>query len=145
MAFVIRQRESPVMLLNDDTAGAGEPNVWTARAWLDDDPDRVLRAMTDPAAIARWAPVRFEADGLTDGRLAAGNRERVTGSIAGIAATFVVEKVEFFEGSRSLSVLASDVDLPAVPAGLGAGAVRGTATLSPGSASGRGRTGGWPG
>jgi len=47
--------------------------------------------LTDPAAIAGWAPVNFEVDGLAGGRLAAGRRERVSGSIAGIGATFDVE------------------------------------------------------
>ena len=79
------------MLLRDNVAIAGAPDVWTASAWLDNDPDRVLRALTDPAAIARWAPVNFEVDGLAAGRLAAGRGERVSGSIAGIAATFDVE------------------------------------------------------
>lgn len=79
------------MLLRDNTAVAGEPDVWTASAWLDDEPYGVLRALTDPAAIARWAPVTFEVDGLAGGPLAAGSRERVSGSIAGIGATFDVE------------------------------------------------------
>ena len=76
------------MLLRDNRAIPGEPDVWTARAWLDNNPDGVLRALTDPAAIARWAPINFEIDA---GRLAAGDRERVSGSIAGIAATFDLE------------------------------------------------------
>ena len=76
------------MLLRDNRAIAGEPDVWTTSAWLDNDPDGVLRALTDPAAIAGWAPVNFEVDGLASGRLAAGSRrERVSGSIAGIGAT----------------------------------------------------------
>ena len=79
------------MLLRDNRAIAGEPDVWTASAWLENDPDGVLRALTDPAAIAGWAPVNFEVDGLAGGRLAAGRRERVSGSIAGIGATFDVE------------------------------------------------------
>jgi hypothetical protein len=79
------------MLLRDNRAIAGEPDVWTASTWLDNDPDGVLRALTDPAAIAGWAPVNFEVDGLAGGRLAAGSRERVSGSIAGIGATFDVE------------------------------------------------------
>jgi hypothetical protein len=79
------------MLLREHTVIAGEPDVWTASTWLDDDPDGVLRALTVPAAIARWAPVHFDVDGLAAGRLAAGGRERVSGSIAGVAATFDVE------------------------------------------------------
>jgi hypothetical protein len=81
------------MLLRNIRAVAGEPEVWTASAWLDDDPNGVLRALTDPAAIARWAPVNFEADGLAGGRLATGTRERVSGSIAGIGASFDVEVI----------------------------------------------------
>jgi hypothetical protein len=79
------------MLFGDNRATAREPDVWTASAWLENDPDRVLCALTDPAAIAQWAPVNFEVDGLAAGRLAAGGRERVRGSIAGIAAAFDVE------------------------------------------------------
>jgi hypothetical protein len=79
------------MLLRDNRAVAAEPDVWTVSAWLDNCPDAVLRALTDPAAIALWAPVNFEVDGLAGGRLAAGSRERVSGSIAGIGATFDVK------------------------------------------------------
>ena len=79
------------MLLRENRDIAAEADVWTASTWLDEDPDGVLHAMTDPAAIARWAPVSFEVDGLAAGRLAAGDRERVSGSIAGIGATFDVE------------------------------------------------------
>jgi len=79
------------MLLGNNPAMTAEPAVWTASAWMDDDPNGVLHALTDPAAIARWAPVSFEVDGLAGGRLAAGSRERVSGSIAGIGATFDIE------------------------------------------------------
>jgi hypothetical protein len=81
------------MLLRNDRAIAGEPDVWTASASLDSHPHGVLRALTDPAAIARWAPVNFEVDGLGGRRLGAGSRERVSGSIAGIGATFDVEVI----------------------------------------------------
>jgi hypothetical protein len=79
------------MLLRNNRATAAEQDVWTASAWLDDDRNRVLRALTDPAAIARCAPVSFEVDGLAGGRLAAGSRERVSGSIAGVGVTFDAE------------------------------------------------------
>lgn len=65
--------------------------MWTASADMRSDPDEVLDALTDPAAIAHWAPVRFEVGGLAGGRLRSGSRERVSGSIAGIGATFEVE------------------------------------------------------
>src|SRR5262249_53620601 len=91
MAFGIPRLETLLMLFLDNGAIVGESDVWTASAWLDSDLDGVLRALTDPAAIACWAPVRFEVDGLAAGRLAAGARERVSGSLAGIAAGFDVE------------------------------------------------------
>ncbi|HET6869373.1 MAG TPA: hypothetical protein VFH80_25910 [Solirubrobacteraceae bacterium] len=81
------------MLLRNNRAITAEPAVWTASAWLDHDPNGVLGALTDPAAIARWAPVTFEVDGLAGRRLAAGSRERVSGSIAGIGATFDVQVI----------------------------------------------------
>jgi Polyketide cyclase / dehydrase and lipid transport len=66
-------------------------DAWTAQAALRAGPDEVLEALTDPARIARWAPIQFEVDGLAGGRLIAGSRERVYGTIAGVHATFDVE------------------------------------------------------
>jgi hypothetical protein len=64
---------------------------WTTSARLGAEADEVLRALTDPEAIATWAPVSFEIDGLAGGRLEAGSHERVTGSLAGIRVAFDVE------------------------------------------------------
>src|SRR5436305_1723731 len=72
----------------DEPSGSG---VWTARTRMCADAEDVLSALTDPAAIAAWAPVRFEVDGLAGSRLQAGSRERVTGSLAGIRAAFEIE------------------------------------------------------
>jgi hypothetical protein len=66
-------------------------DVWTASAEVRGDLDEVLGALTEADSIARWAPVTFEVDGLAGGRLRTGCRERVSGSIAGIGATFEVE------------------------------------------------------
>ena len=79
------------MLLLRSTSGSPSAEVWTARATLRSDPDEVLRALTRPDSIAQWAPVSFDVDGLAGSRLRAGSRERVSGSIAGITATFDVE------------------------------------------------------
>lgn len=65
--------------------------MWTAHAQLRSDVVSVLEALTDPALIACWAPVNFEIDGLAGGRLRAGSRERVRGSIGGIGTVFEVE------------------------------------------------------
>jgi hypothetical protein len=74
-----------------NTGSSPRVDVWTASIDLGSDPDEVLRALTDPAAIAQWAPVTFEVDGLAGSRLRAGSRERVSGSIAGIKTTFEIE------------------------------------------------------
>jgi hypothetical protein len=68
-----------------------EQNVWTARARMCASPDEVLDALTDPDRIAEWAPVGFEVEGLAGGRLCAGSRARVSGSLAGIGAAFDVD------------------------------------------------------
>jgi hypothetical protein len=80
-----------MMLLKTLTGSSSEPDVWTASADLRSDADGVLGALTKPDAIADWAPVNFEVDGLAGSRLRAGSRERVSGSLAGIKATFEVE------------------------------------------------------
>lgn len=68
-----------------------EQDVWSARACVDAETHEVLQAITDPAAIAAWAPVSFEVEDLEGNRLRAGSRARVTGSLAGIRVTFEVE------------------------------------------------------
>ena len=64
---------------------------WTASANLRASAKEILTALTDPEAIAGWAPVTFEVQGIAGGRLEAGSRERVTGSLAGIRVAFDVE------------------------------------------------------
>jgi hypothetical protein len=80
-----------MFLLRDNVEAPAEPDVWTARTTLRAAPVDVLAALTDPALIAEWAPVRFEIDGLSGGCLRAGSHERVSGTIAGVKATFDVE------------------------------------------------------
>ena len=53
-----------MMLLRTNTGRSPQGDVWTASIDLGSDPDEVLRALTDPAVIAQWAPVSFEVDGL---------------------------------------------------------------------------------
>lgn len=80
-----------MMLLKTVTDSSSQRDVWTASADVRSDVDEVLGALTKPDAIAHWAPVNFEVDGLAGSRLRAGSRERVSGSLAGIKATFEVE------------------------------------------------------
>jgi hypothetical protein len=67
--------------------------VWTAQTELPATPEEALWTLTDPAAIAEWAPVAFEVEGLAGERLRAGSRARVSGAIAGVRATFDVEVI----------------------------------------------------
>jgi Polyketide cyclase / dehydrase and lipid transport len=105
------RRETQDMMFRRTNAGRSpQADVWTASIDLGSDPDRVLRALTDPAAIAQWAPVSFEVDGIAGSRLRAGSRERVSGSIAGIRTTFVVE-VRSADGERLELVARGPVSL----------------------------------
>jgi hypothetical protein len=78
-------------LLRSIADQALEPDTWSACAELDADATDVLEALTDPQTIAAWAPVSFDVESPAGQRLRAGSRERVSGSIAGIGATFEVE------------------------------------------------------
>jgi hypothetical protein len=64
---------------------------WRASANLSADAEDVLTALTEPEAIATWAPVSFEVEGLAGARLEPGSQERVLGSLAGIGVAFDVE------------------------------------------------------
>jgi hypothetical protein len=79
-----------MLLLKSSSASPGG-DIWTASATLPSDPGEVLRALTRPDSIAQWSPVRFDVEGLAGSRLRAGSCERVSGSIAGITASFDVE------------------------------------------------------
>lgn len=80
-----------MLLIGAKSSPSAGPAVWNARTLIRTDAAEALHALTDPAMIARWAPVAFEVDGISGGCLRAGSRERVTGTIAGIRASFDVE------------------------------------------------------
>jgi hypothetical protein len=90
LARTVSEKLGGMLLFRPNTASA-EPDVWTASAEMRSDSNEVLCALTEPASIARWAPVSFDLDGLAGSRLRAGSRERVSGSIAGMTAVFEVE------------------------------------------------------
>jgi hypothetical protein len=79
------------MLLLRSQETARQPDTWTARAAFRARADEVLDALTDPALIELWAPIGFDVDGLRGGRLVAGSHALVSGSIAGVSATFEVD------------------------------------------------------
>jgi hypothetical protein len=81
-----------MLLLRGNRHGAGgDAEVWSARAAVRAQPAEVLAALTDPELIATWAPIGFELEGPDGNRLRAGSRERVSGSLAGLRASFDVE------------------------------------------------------
>jgi len=76
--------------------------TWTATTIVEAGPDAVLDILTDPDAVARWAPVPFDVDDLDTPRLTAGSRARVTGRLAGRRVGFDVEVHEAGGGRLAL-------------------------------------------
>jgi Polyketide cyclase / dehydrase and lipid transport len=70
-----------------------EPQMktWTTETWVAGTPNDVLELLTEPDAIARWAPIPFELLDLDTDRLEAGSHARVGGGIAGRRLEFDVE------------------------------------------------------
>jgi len=64
--------------------------TWKAQTRVAVVPDRVLALLTEPDAIARWAPIAFELMDFDGERLLAGDRVRVQGSLAGRSLEFEV-------------------------------------------------------
>jgi len=77
--------------------------TWTATTTVDATPEAVLDVLTDPEAIARWAPLPFDVDDLDTPRLTSGTTARVTGRLAGRRVGFVVEVFEAEDGRLSLA------------------------------------------
>jgi Polyketide cyclase / dehydrase and lipid transport len=57
-------------------------------------PSEVLELLTEPEAIARWAPIPFEVLALEGTRLAPGSRARVSGHLAGRSVEFDIDVLE---------------------------------------------------
>ena len=96
--------------------------TWTATTTVEAPPDAVLDVLTDPGAIASWAPVDFEVSDLESGRLAPGSRPRVAGRLGGMTVGFEVEVLEAGEDRfalRAAGPVAFDVryDLEAAAGG----------------------------
>ena len=77
--------------------------TWTATTTVDAAPEAVLDVLTDPDAIARWAPLPFDVDDLDTPRLMSGSTARVSGRLAGRRVGFVVEVFEAEDGRLSLA------------------------------------------
>ena len=77
--------------------------TWTATTTVDAAPDAVLDILTDPDAIARWAPLPFDVEDLDTPRLTSGSTARVSGRLAGRRVGFLVEVFEAEDGRLSLA------------------------------------------
>src|SRR3954465_7742569 len=66
-----------------DATPARPMRTYTATTTSTARPEAVLHVLTDPDAVARWAPVDFYVDALTHPRLSQGSRARVSGRLAG--------------------------------------------------------------
>jgi hypothetical protein len=64
---------------------------WQYNATVPGSPADVLELLTEPGAIARWAPVPFEVVALDGTRLQSGSRARVAGRLAGRSVEFEVD------------------------------------------------------
>lgn len=69
---------------------------------LDADACEVLAALTDPELIAAWAPVGFALDRPGASRLQTGSHERVSGSLAGVRASFEIDVMRAEPGRLEL-------------------------------------------
>jgi hypothetical protein len=65
--------------------------TWSTAANVEATPERILHVLTEPAACARWSPVRFVLDGLTTPRLMTGTRGRLGGRLIGRRVEFDLE------------------------------------------------------
>ncbi|MHB8233299.1 MAG: SRPBCC family protein [Solirubrobacteraceae bacterium] len=80
-------------------------STWTSEKWLAGPPEEVLALLTEPDAIARWAPIGFDLVDHEHERLTSGTRTRVGGFLAGRRVELDVEVLEA-EGGR-LALVAS--------------------------------------
>ncbi len=74
-------------------------STWNTSTVIAAAPDEVIDLLTDPAAASQWSPVPFEVENLEGTRLSAGERARLTGSLAGLRVAFDLE-VHAADGER---------------------------------------------
>src|SRR5512140_1842124 len=79
--------------------------TWTAQTRVAGLPDEVLALLTEPDAIARWAPIAFDVVDFDRKRLRAGDQVRVTGGITGRSLEFEVEVAEADDGRLVLTAI----------------------------------------
>lgn len=79
--------------------------TWNTQTTVPGSPSAVLDLLTEPDAIAEWAPVPFEIVSLAGRRLDTGTRARVAGRLAGRAVEF---EITVFEASGDRLALVAD-------------------------------------
>lgn len=65
-------------------------------------PTDVLEYLTEPEAIARWAPIPFKVVALDGARLQSGSHARVAGQLAGRSVEFDVDVLSVSDGRLEL-------------------------------------------
>jgi hypothetical protein len=68
--------------------------TWRSNTTVSGAPAEVIELLTEPAAIARWAPVPFEVIALDTSRLESGSHAHVAGRLAGRSVEFDVDVLE---------------------------------------------------
>jgi hypothetical protein len=76
--------------------------TWTSETWLAGPPEEVLDLLTEPDAIARWAPIDFEVLDHQGERLRTGTRARVCGVLAGRRLELDVDVLDAEDGRLAL-------------------------------------------
>ncbi len=76
--------------------------TWRTQTTVPGSPADVLDLLTEPEAIARWAPIPFEIVELDGRRLVTGSRARVAGRIVGRVVEFEVLVLEAHDGCLDL-------------------------------------------
>jgi hypothetical protein len=112
--------------------------TFTAHTTATSGPQEVVQLLTDPDAIARWAPIPFEVLRLDDERLYPGAHVRVRGRLAGQSAEFSVHVLEVSDERLTLVAqgpVSLEVEYDVRPA------VRGTAIRASISVLGHGLVG----
>lgn len=95
--------------------------LWQYNATVPGSPADVLELLTEPDAIARWAPVPFEVVALEGTRLRSGSRARVAGRLAGRSVEFDVDVLRASDGQLELVAegpISIDVQYKLRPAGV---------------------------
>src|ERR1700748_1608715 len=76
---------------------------WTTQTTCQGTPDDVLELLTEPGAIARWAPVPFTLVDSEGEGLSADERVRVRGELAGRGVEFLVDVAAAHDGHLALT------------------------------------------